>query len=374
MPQNHRRTAVLISPAVRLARLPTMRYTDALDTGHKMRHHQVSTERRQSGDLAALNAVAEAIAGSLSLTAVLDALGRVLADRLRIAGGAAFLPSRPDGRTTARANWGVPARVLAAIEARLQAGWDEPAATGEPRPADIITGGGGPFLRLSVEHADPSWQSCLCIPFSGGARFPGVLVLFGLASSDDEAARTAALELLGRLVGAAVRNARLHARVHANRRRLTDLARRLIAAQEEERRRIARELHEEIAQTLAAARINEMLAIDGSAAPDAACPRAKNINLLNSTIEQIQALTLDLRPMTLDDFGIVAASDPTSRRSPSERGSRSDSTPTLASAGSPLKWRRLASAWPRRRSPTRSGTPRRGKSGSGSATGPACWP
>ncbi len=66
--------------------------------GTAMRHDQVSNERRNAGDLAALNAVAEAIAGSLSLTAVLDALGRVLADRLGIVGGVAFLRSRPNGR------------------------------------------------------------------------------------------------------------------------------------------------------------------------------------------------------------------------------------------------------------------------------------
>jgi hypothetical protein len=162
-----------------------------------MRHDQVSTYSREAGDLAALNAVAKAITGSLRLTAVLDALGRVLVDRLGIAGGAAFLQSGPDGQPTARANWGVPAGVLAAIEARLQAGWSEPAATDGPRPADIITGGIGPFLTLSVEHPEPSWQSCLCIPFSGGAEFTGVLVLFGLAPPRDEAARTDALELLG---------------------------------------------------------------------------------------------------------------------------------------------------------------------------------
>ncbi len=266
-----------------------------------MRHDQVSTERCEAGDLAALNAVAEAIAGSLRLRAVLDALGRVLADRLGISGGAAYLRSGPNGRLTARANWGVPAGVLAAVGARLQAGWDDPAGTDdEPRPADIVKGGIGPFLTLSVEHADQPWQCCVCIPFWGGAGSPGVLVLFGLAPAGDEAARTVALELLGRLVGAAVRNARLHARVRADRRRLADVSRRLIGAQEEERRRIARELHEEIAQTLAAAQINEMLAVDGSGGLDVECPRAKNIGVLSRTIEQIRDLTHDLRPMTLD--------------------------------------------------------------------------
>jgi signal transduction histidine kinase len=76
----------------------------------------------------------------------------------------------------------------------------------------------------------------------------------------------------------------------------------VIRTQEEERRRIARELHEEIAQTLAAAQITEMLAVDGSGGPD-----AKNLGLLRRTIDQIRDLTLDLRPATLDDFGIVEA-------------------------------------------------------------------
>ena len=177
-----------------------------------MRNRPGKTEFEEARDLAALNAVAEAIAGPLSLAAAFDALGRVLVDQLGIAGGVAFLQAGPDGGLVPRANWGVPAGVLAAIEARLRAGWDDPAAIDGLRPADIIPGGDGPFLTLSVEGQDPPWRSCLCIPFWAGAGSPGVLVLCGLASPGDEAARTAVLELLGRLVGAAVLNARLHAR------------------------------------------------------------------------------------------------------------------------------------------------------------------
>ena len=272
-----------------------------------MSDSSVNTGRLEAGELAALNAVAEAIAGPLSLTAVLAATGRVLVDRLGVAGGAAFLPPGPEGVLALRASWGVPVGVLAAIEARFEAGWGDVAPIDGLRPADISPGGVGPFMKLSFEDSDSPWRSCLCIPLWSGAGSPGVLVLFGLAPPADEAARTAALELLGRLVGAAVRNSRLHERVRRDRRRLAALARRLIQVQEEERRRIARELHEEIAQALAAARINEMLGVDRPGGLDAASRSAENVGVLERALEQVRALSHDLRPATLDDLGIVAA-------------------------------------------------------------------
>jgi signal transduction histidine kinase len=95
----------------------------------------------------------------------------------------------------------------------------------------------------------------------------------------------------------------LEARDHSRR----QLLQKVIRAQEDERRRIARELHDEACQTLVALRI----ALDGAlAAPfpaesEPAIRKARD--LAARTLEEVHRLMIDLRPSALDDLGLVAA-------------------------------------------------------------------
>ena len=88
---------------------------------------------------------------------------------------------------------------------------------------------------------------------------------------------------------------------------LRTLTRRLEEAKEEERRRIARELHDEMGQTLTAAKIN--LSILGRPQPpDAGQQRiVDTIGLVDRMIGHVRALSLDLRPPMLDELGLSAA-------------------------------------------------------------------
>lgn len=85
-----------------------------------------------------------------------------------------------------------------------------------------------------------------------------------------------------------------------------EMSRRLIEAQETERRRLARELHDEIGQSLTALKI-DLQALR--------CPRGTppaqllddSLAIVERTLSQVRALSLDLRPPLLDDLGLVAA-------------------------------------------------------------------
>ncbi|MDH4980710.1 sensor histidine kinase [Hyphomicrobium sp. D-2] len=87
------------------------------------------------------------------------------------------------------------------------------------------------------------------------------------------------------------------------------LARRLVDAQERERRHIARELHDEIAQTLSA--LNAQAAIlrtkaereEGSLAAEAAALQSVISNLMQT----VRRTLTNLRPQELDDLGLVAS-------------------------------------------------------------------
>lgn len=84
------------------------------------------------------------------------------------------------------------------------------------------------------------------------------------------------------------------------------LLRKVISAQEDERKRIARELHDETSQGLA------VLAMGLEAAQDALrCGRTPRLDEVKAvavrTLEDVHRLILDLRPSVLDDLGLLSA-------------------------------------------------------------------
>jgi PAS domain S-box-containing protein len=84
------------------------------------------------------------------------------------------------------------------------------------------------------------------------------------------------------------------------------LSHHLLNIQEEERRHLARELHDEIGQTLTAAKLN--LKIIASDVPPAVADRLKDsVQLLDRLHQQVRQLSLDLRPPLLDELGLVPA-------------------------------------------------------------------
>ena len=84
---------------------------------------------------------------------------------------------------------------------------------------------------------------------------------------------------------------------------LEALSARLVAAQEEERSRVSREIHDELGQLLTATmfEISSMTSEQGGER----VPRA--LELLGRTIESVRRIAADLRPAVLDEFGLVAA-------------------------------------------------------------------
>ncbi len=85
------------------------------------------------------------------------------------------------------------------------------------------------------------------------------------------------------------------------------LSRRLVAVQETERRHIARELHDEIGQSLTVAELNLQATLQ-SLDHDALAPRLKeSLEVVERVLEQVHDLSLNLRPSMLDDLGLEPA-------------------------------------------------------------------
>lgn len=83
------------------------------------------------------------------------------------------------------------------------------------------------------------------------------------------------------------------------------LTRQLLTLQEEERRYLARELHDEVMQTLTALQMNlDRAANDLPSLPE---PLRTSMALVDDLMEQIRTLSLELRPTMLDELGLAAA-------------------------------------------------------------------
>jgi PAS domain S-box-containing protein len=99
----------------------------------------------------------------------------------------------------------------------------------------------------------------------------------------------------------------LYREVHRGRERLAVLSTRLLAAQESERRTIARELHDEIGQALTAVSVNLQRLTAAPDADDRMEVLDESITITQQTLRQVRNLSLDLRPSLLDDLGLGPA-------------------------------------------------------------------
>lgn len=93
-----------------------------------------------------------------------------------------------------------------------------------------------------------------------------------------------------------------------SRERLRELSQSMQVMQEEERIRIAREVHDELGQLLTAIKMDISL-LRSELEQDGAVQKrvASTLDLVNSTIKTVQRITSELRPSILDNLGLAAA-------------------------------------------------------------------
>lgn len=82
------------------------------------------------------------------------------------------------------------------------------------------------------------------------------------------------------------------------------LSRRLLESHENERRHLARELHDEIGQVLTAVSVS-LKSLQHEAPPEVIAKLNDSVSLVDASIRQIRNMSLDLRPSMLDDLGLL---------------------------------------------------------------------
>jgi signal transduction histidine kinase len=122
----------------------------------------------------------------------------------------------------------------------------------------------------------------------------------------------------------------------AERRRIQDLGAEVVYAQDAERARVARELHDSIAQTLAAVRFQ--LAAAGTDAPADLKNRLAAANgLVGSAMEEVKNVSYSLHPRVAEDLGLEAALGTLARQIESRSGINVDVSADIVGAPIPAR-------------------------------------
>lgn len=148
----------------------------------------------------------------------------------------------------------------------------------------------------------------LCLPMRVRGRLIGTVEAYGPHTLTDRKT----VEFLGSLAGHAgstFENARLYQDLAERERRLEELLGKLIAAQEEERRRVAYEVHDGFAHVAVAAhqRLQAFARRHPPASREGEADLDRALGLVQRAVREARRTIANLRPTALDDLGLAAA-------------------------------------------------------------------
>lgn len=167
-----------------------------------------------------------------------------------------------------------------------------------------------PRYRYIPELRGLEYVSMASVPMlarSGGLA--GVLNVHTRARREFGEEDVALLTGIGQLVAGAVDAARLHRRLLQRQHDYEQLVERFVAVQEEDRRRIAAEVHDGVTQAVVSLRMHLAAAADAlPEAPDFAAEQLSSARgLADLALAEARAAVQGLRPPMLDDLGLEAA-------------------------------------------------------------------
>lgn len=269
--------------------------------GEEERERLLATTEAALAKLHAIESITDATLGHMGLDDLLKELLARLRSALQTDLSGVMLFDEVQKQLIVRAIDGVPISRFAKTGLRVPSVspiWSR--LTNEPRPVilDDALAGATPEWREWVTNLLGKIGSAMGVPLVVEEKLIGTVVAGSKTYRAFTSDELDLLRVVADRVAPAIERARLLETVRAGRERLETLSRRLLAVQEEERRRVAIELHDELGQVLTAVKINlESIPTQVGVA----------VESVERAMQTTRDLALDLRPAMLDDLGLAAA-------------------------------------------------------------------
>lgn len=148
----------------------------------------------------------------------------------------------------------------------------------------------------------------LGIPLESMGKILGVVIAANTSPNSFMKSQIHLMEAVVKQAVVALQNAWLFNQVRSGRERLQQLSRHLVEIQENERKYIARELHDETSQSLTSLKIGLQVIEQKATGHQVLLDQvAKLKSLADETLESLHRLAVNLRPASLDHLGLVDA-------------------------------------------------------------------
>lgn len=265
----------------------------------QLRTREVEERNRQ---LTATNEIAATVSRSLQTDEILDhALRRVL-DVTGLDQGSFLL--RKDGDDGLRDERDTIESPLSGQKCRGDCLCAQAMRTGVPAVAQDIG------VVCNATACQKAGLECVvAVPLCAREHVLGVLFLGSRQKRSFGQRDIDTLSAIGQQIGMALANARLYEEVQTREQARVHLIEQIITAQEGERQRIARDLHDSTGQSLSVIIMGlEALEEPDSCDPSLLTPRVKRTReVAKRALIELRELVFDLRPIVLDDLGLVSA-------------------------------------------------------------------
>lgn len=281
--------------------------------------------QRQTRKLSTLNTLATTIGQSLDLSEILrTALDEVL-ELMGVGAGWINVQDEHGEKMRIVASRGLPEEAAMAHSHCL---WNEDICTdvlesgraqvfhnGEDRSLDKLGAGSLDRLRTGLCPAAGYLQEDglifhACVPLKSKDLVLGVMSVVGVASSNTWMFTDESLDMLtaiGRQIGIAIENASLYEELRQKEVLRRQLLEREITLREQERKRIARDLHDQTGQRLTSMIMTLSLLEEAVPAAEVQARVRDLRDTAAQVLKEVRDLALHLRPSLLDDLGLLAA-------------------------------------------------------------------
>lgn len=272
--------------------------------------------KRQNEELILLNSIAKIIGQSINLKEILTSVLGFVMDTSKARIGAVFLPK--GSKLSLEACKVLLTKNLLKKKVK-EINLDDNVVGYAVQKGEIIISGNGRSKGHKVPGivAHPSKiKTFICLPLKSKDKVVGVLFIGDFEEIRFTQKDQDLLKSIGNTIGVSIENAMLFEEIKAanleieqERGKLEHLTKKLIVSQEDERRIISRELHDEAGQLLSTLKINlEMIKknLPGNL-KDISTLIKKSTQLVDQSSREIKRLCTNLHPSVLDSLGLHAA-------------------------------------------------------------------